>query len=550
MPSSIPYHPALVLGNIVDLDILAQVKAIGDEQARADAAEQRLNDQIALKRSLDMTLLELQDATGPAPSASITEFQAFAEESATKAISSAIVEANAGIAAAAKEYAKTKVEVLKNVAKLQSGEQLTDNARANGRAKEKDANKVHGVVGYGNESPIDYSRTSIKKMPLAADSLKLNAQYFSYEKNNQSSRSMAAAIKSFVSASFSTSGFFGLGAVKASTQAASQVSQQVSHQYENHSTKGTLVLTIQCTHKDAALLSPMVIDPDKAVRSWNRMFPKDRLDISDPEALLKIAETGGGKESKDEVDQNSYEVISGATHGSSFIAMIHILNTSETRSDQNMLSVAAQLQSQASVAWGLANVSGGFGVDSSYSTAMKSLLSTQSIQTHCNIVTVGSIPSIRANDVKLAVKEFADFDPAASMSKLAELQNAGADAMSGMGGAMGSARTGSDMVNLEAAKVKSVVSAVREGDVTTNKILDINTVMNAMDDYVTKALEGNLGVPINYYLHTVSRDEVAHMWLNKYYPFLLTAKSKLMKVETERETGEKTEEKVEEKQPA
>ena len=122
--------------------------------------------------------------------------------------------------------------------------------------------------------------------------------------------------------------------------------------------------------------------------------------------------------------------------------------------------------------------------------------------------------------------------------------------MSGMGGAMGSARTGSDMVNLEAAKVKSVVSAVREGDVTTNKILDINTVMNAMDDYVTKALEGNLGVPINYYLHTVSRDEIAYMWLNKYYPFLLTAKSKLMEEEVNKETGEGSEKKATEKADA
>ena len=60
MPSSIPYnHPSLVLGNIVNPDILAKLRQIGVIQARIDAAQDKMNAYISMKRSLTMTVNEL-----------------------------------------------------------------------------------------------------------------------------------------------------------------------------------------------------------------------------------------------------------------------------------------------------------------------------------------------------------------------------------------------------------------------------------------------------------------------------------------------------------
>jgi len=59
MPSTIPYDPSLVLGNIVSQEKLDNLVAISAAQAPADAAEDTLNSLIALKRSLDMTVQEL-----------------------------------------------------------------------------------------------------------------------------------------------------------------------------------------------------------------------------------------------------------------------------------------------------------------------------------------------------------------------------------------------------------------------------------------------------------------------------------------------------------
>lgn len=531
MPSSIPYDPSLVLGNIVDKNILDRVVTVSNLQAEADSQEQRLNDLIALKRSLDMTLLELMQmqsfqgtSTESDDKKSDNKTQDAEKDGQTslEQLKKQLEDVKAEIYKAAVNYATVKSKVLHQIADVNSGgtgdvTNSSDNKPSDTKEGGGKSNPA-GMVHYSMESPIDYARTTIKKMPLAADSLKLNSQYFSYEENKQDSQTMAATIKSYVSGSIG-GGAFGIGR-KASGSLAVEASRQAHHQYENHSIVGTLVITISCTHKDAALLSPLVLDVDKAVKSWNGMFKDDQIDTSNPQAVAALLPKKDGSKGEGEAGKSTMEVISGATYGSSFVAMVHILDVTETQAREEMNSIASQIQAQASGGWLFASVSGGFGLDASYSNALKSLISNQSVQSHCNIVTMGSIPSIKANDIKLAVQKFAQFDPAESMSKLAQLQNAGANSLNSMGGSIDAARTGNDMVRMEAAKVESVMTALDKTDERQNKILDINSVMNAMDDYIEKALAGNLGVPVNYYLESITKDEIARKWIDKYYPFM------------------------------
>lgn len=62
------------------------------------------------------------------------------------------------------------------------------------------------------------------------------------------------------------------------------------------------------------------------------------------------------------------------------------------------------------------------------------------------------------------------------------------------------------------------MSGLANIDSQQNKIIDTNSVMDALDDYVQKALAGNIGVPVNYYLKPITRSQLAEMWMAKYYP--------------------------------
>ena len=468
MPSTIPYDPSLVLGNIVSQAKLDNLVAISDAQAPADAAEDNLNSLIALKRSLDMTIQELIEMNVDA-SEVIKESQDVGKQ----------------IADAAKDFGKAKVASEKAIQPLKA--------------------KIRSISD-SVESPIDYNKSKILQMPLAADSLKMNSQYFAFDQNTQDSATHAATVSAFVSDSVSVLGDTYSGQAKTSAQS------QMNSQHQNHSISGTLVITITCTHKNAALFAPFILDVDKSIRVWNKLFPDDMIKTNDPAGLAKTISQMDTKQEK------SFTILSGETLGSCFIGMVHTLNTTDTKTSETMYSVAESLQTQFSIGSWFAQESGGFGVDSSFSGDAKNLLSSQSITSHCTLTVMGSIPSIKSNTVMMAVQSFTDFDGASSMKAVQTLQNATADDMTTIDSAATNARTGGQMVSMQSAKVSAALSGLSTIDNQNNKIIDTNSLMDAMEDYINKCLAGNLGVPINYYLKPITKSEITQMWLAKYFP--------------------------------
>jgi hypothetical protein len=145
----------------------------------------------------------------------------------------------------------------------------------------------------------------------------------------------------------------------------------------------------------------------------------------------------------------------------------------------------------------------------------------QKVSSHCSMITMGLIPSVKSNQVQIGVKQFAGFDGATMMSQLATLQNATATDSDSVEASAAAARTGGTMVAITAAQVKSVMSGLADIDDGQNQMLDINSLMTAFEDYVTKvgtATTDTIGVPINYYLKTITKSQLAQLWVAKYYP--------------------------------
>jgi hypothetical protein len=469
MPSTIPYDPSLVLGNIVCKERLDNLVALAQIQAPADAAEDKLNGLISTKRSLDMTVSELFDMD-------VTPNQAMLDS---------LAKLKTSIADAAADFSTKKIQAETDAAILKA--------------------KI-AIINESLESPIDYNRTEIKKMPLSADSLKMNAQYFSFDENSENSGTYASTISGFVSDEVS---YFGDDfASQASSSAQSQVNSQISR----HKIAGTMVISVVCTHKDAALLAPLMLDVDKAIRVWNQMYPDAMIKTDSIANVQQIAQQANTK------DEKSMTILSGATYGSCFIGMVHILNSTQTASSEQMYSIAAKMQDQFKVNGWFVDASGGFGVDSSFSTDVKNLLSTQNIDAHCSLVTLGSIPCLKSNEVAMGVKGFADDDGAKSMAALMKLQNATASDQDSVDASAAAARTGAQMIALQNSKIQASLSGLADIDNQRNKIIDTNSIMDALEDYVQKCLEGNIGVPINFYLKPITRSQLAEMWMAKYYP--------------------------------
>lgn len=467
MPSVIPFDPSIVLGNIVDPAKLEQLNKIAELQAPIDAAENEMNSLITLRRSIESTTRELANM-------GISTLELHKK---SKAI-------DEKISAAAIDYATKKIEGKEEIQKIQA----------------------EPIVNASWESPLDYNRTQIKKMPLSADSMNMSVQYFSFDRNSQDSSTQSQSILDFISSEFKFLGD------EFSDQAGKTAASQVHSQYSRHDISGTLVIAINCTHKDAALLAPCVIDVDKAIRVWNQIFRDDMLKTDDLENMKKTARNAATEKEK------SITIVSGATYGSCFVGMVHILNTQGTISTEKMNSVAESIQAQFKADSWLTSAAGGFGVNSQFAKDVKSLLSTQEISSHCTLTTRGAIPSIKSNQVKMAVQQFASFDGKAAMENLASLQNMTASEKDSVDASAESARLGNQMIALKNAQMQGVLSGLSEIDDGCNQMIDINSMMTALEDYINKALGGEFGIPINYYLKPVTKSELAQMWVDKYFP--------------------------------
>ncbi|KAL9123824.1 MAG: hypothetical protein Q9217_006785 [Psora testacea] len=467
MPSTIPYDPSLVLANVVSKEALGAVEEISKAQAPVDAAQEDLNALLAARRSLDMTKTELANLNID-----------------TKPVADALKKLNASITTSATNYALEKIKAETKLQELRK--------------------KIHGLHSQV-ETPVDYVKTEIKSLPLAADSMSMDVQYFSLDSYDQNANSYATAVSTFVSSSVD---FLG---EKAQIQMSNAAQNQISHQLQSHRIVGTLVLSVSCTHKNASVLAPFVLNVDKGIKVWNHLFPKDQLKPTNKAEMSRLA-------LKDNLDGPKFSIISGMTFGSSFVGMVHILNVTDTSVSQSLSSFATSLQSQMDAGAWFESASGGFGVNATIGNEVKNLLSAQNITSHVTLICMGVIPSIVANDVKIGAEKFAEFDPKSSMEAISTIQNATVADQGSVNQAADAARTGQQMVSLKATEIKSALSALQEVEDAKNKILDINSMMTALDDYLKKAADGKAGIPINYYLKDITKGMLAEMWVNKYFP--------------------------------
>jgi len=469
MPSSIPFdHPSLVLGNIVDTSILSRMKKIGSLQAKIDAAQEKLNAHMMLKRSLNMTINELAEL-----GTDVSE------------INLKIKHADAAISKAAMDYLTARISNEDGIQALRE------------EIAEQDISETM-------ESPLDFGLSKVMRLPLFADSIRLDTQYFSHAGNDESTE---AGIEGYVKEATSNVG-------SKSGELAKAVTQQISRQKKNHSLAGTLIITASCTHRNVALIEPFVLDVDKAIDAWNAVCASDQDKIrTDAASMREVAEGSPSHDGK------TLTVLSGVTYGSSFVGMVHILNKEQNDSEAGS-PVDDGMKEQLKIGRWLEDESGGFGVNPDVLKNVQKLLSEQEISSHVSFICMGVIPSIASNQLKMSLTSLVRPDPDQISKSLTTLNSLAAADTSTMETGAAEAKTGKRMLTMQNAMMSAVMHELSTIDQNSNKVMDINTLMNAFEDYVNliKNPGENTGVPINFYLRSITREQIAKQWLNKYFP--------------------------------
>jgi len=467
MASTIPYDPTLVLGNLVDPADIENLKVISSAERPVDVAQDTLNDTIRAKQKLQMTYTELANL-------GLSQTQLTSLDTQMTALNDTLAK-NAG------DYAKA---VLDSQTKI-----------AAGKAK---------IVTLSEqpESPVDWNKTEIKKIELSSNTMNMDVQYIRNEDEDDGSNAHADNVAASVSAAVSS--VFGF---KAAASVATNVANTTLLTTTAHNIIGTLVITAACTHKMATELAPFILDPEKAIDAWNQTYPSDIIP-SDPTAMAELINVD---------NKNKLHILSGKTIGSSFVGLVHFEQHENTDSSQN--SSASTKAANASFEYGgwFADYEGKFGITKDVSDNVKKMFSTTNVTSHCSLITMGLIPSIKSNLIKTTVNTLKP-DAKEVMSQLSAIQGATDSTVKTIGSSASDAKVGSQYIELNNSYITNVVSNLGIIENDNNQVIDTNSLMTAFDDYVQQATKGEDGVPINFFIREITKSAIVKAWMKKFNP--------------------------------
>ena len=480
MPTeSIPYDPSLALGMIIEPEKINQLKAIAEAQNPINLSREKVNALLRQKLSLDMLMQELSTLK-------------VKEEQVTK-VSQEIDKLNEAIGDAAIELSENVLTAEQAIAQLKS---------------QQGQKQISSAV----QSPVDFAASQLKPMPISSDTMSMDVQYFRFQRNADSNENHSRKVASFVGGSVGD--FFGNSV---SAKVSGQANKAVTRSQSNHELLGTLVFVVNCTHKTAQILSPLVLDVEAAIDGW--IATKGDWPGGDPESDEVMATLAKTKTKKSDYE-NGLPVLAGATYGSSFVGFVHFTKTETTQDSQEADSAAMQASLKIERNLFLGKAMGEIGMSAEAANSVRDLLSTSNIQSHASVISMGIIPSIKSNNVKSTVLALKD-DPKERMEALAAMQGATNAGMQTMASAAGSAQKEATVEKMETDYVSAAIQGAAEIDSQDNKVIDLNSLMTALDDFIARVNGAEGGVPINFYIKYISARTIAIAWLQQYYPEML-----------------------------
>jgi len=522
MAASIPFDPSMVLGQVVEKQKIANLQTIADIQKPLNQAHDALNNVLRTIYKLNMVKTEMENI-------GVDDDSIEAFEANITALEDSVVEAAIG-------YGTTATKVFEQLEAEQ---------------EKQDQNQI----SLGIESPMDYGKSEVTQFPLSFDSLEFDVQYVRNEMIEQTSSADATQSKektsSFENKTTKTGGVttytkhkkkrrwyrwwesdkyyttkhttpVRTATSKVTTESTTNNNSNLTKQYENHKIEGTIVISAIATHKNASVISPFVLDPIKAVSAWNYTYPEDQIRTEPNNILSAALDDFKGDPSK----KPTLDILSGCAKSSSFVGFVHIMQNETTASEQSAASAIEDVKSSFEKDAWQSSASGGFGTSKTSSSTAKSLNSSSFIQNHANIICQGIIPSIVCNEVTTAVKRMAP-----DAAKIMEQQSAIAEASAASAGGEGEeessgdveqtiegGKKGAQFQTLNSEHLANTVSNLSEYQTEANKVIDTNSIMTALDDFIVKATEGEGGVPTSFYIKHLTKNDIAKEYIKKFYP--------------------------------
>jgi len=541
----IPSDSSLVIGSVVDDEKVAALQKVAQLQQKLEVAKDSYNAQLRNKMSMDMSIQNMKSmkiGTKPERKKLDTHDKREWEEYKLKKKQGKEVDTQRYKTQWAKYYtdleqSQPNSERMKRVEEVQKKLQEAHNKQdtltveallklVNARmAYEKEYAELMKAVpqkriSTNQASPMIFSKSTERMLPLGSDSMSMDVQYFRCAEGTEGSSSHVSNVSSYAARSFSGSSWWGYSSSSSHQRIEQETQDHMHQQTSSNNLLGTIVITAKATHKLAKIYDAKY-DGDRLVRAWNNKVEGEKLVL--PGKLDDhYAEWIGHKDITAETEdaamaEKKIAILTGQTYGSSFIGFIHFVKKGSSHSENHIRKQATKQTERVESDLWWNNYSGAFGLDSTSADEVKSLLSDATVSSHISVHTCGIIPSIASGETETALKTFTSFDPKETDKKLSML--AGEESFNFEDHVKKSQKAGG-IAGIQRGTITAVIAGARDADVKKNKVLDMNSMMNAFDDYVKHVREAEGGTPMTFFVASLRKSDVIGHWLQQHRPDL------------------------------
>mmetsp|Transcript_33442 Transcript_33442/g.36981 ORF Transcript_33442/g.36981 Transcript_33442/m.36981 type:complete len:510 (+) Transcript_33442:149-1678(+) len=485
--TTIPADPSLVLGTLVDVERIKHLQEIAEAQKPEIIANEKLQRLLLTRYRLEAMTTELREMKKNGRKTDIIS-----------RIETELRNLNHQVTSAALEVAIKTMECYERV------EELEDEFGQR-------------IIYSTAESPLEFSLSPVKTYPFSSDTMKFDVQYFRIEDNNEmASSNHANRVSSYLRTTIdnNTSNTDGIGLA---------ATNMIQNQMTNHNIDGTIVISAFCNHRQADIISPLILDARKLLAAWNQTFPDDYLD-PDPKSMFDA----GLKEEdeRNDIKSNKLHLLTGCTRASSFVGFAHVLKVERTESDAQIVNTNMNLLTEkANEELYKNSLIGHSGFSNGFSTQIQDIMSSSKVSVHCNVITQGVISDISSNIMNTMIKEFQP-NPKDIMRNLSAIEAQNSSAISD--GTSSNNQVSVEKVRnvqrfnqLNSSYLKEMGNVLSDLETKNNQIVDLNSLMTAFTNYIQRVTSENnsCGIPVNFFVKYITKGDVAREYIRKYFPY-------------------------------
>eukprot|EP00672_Neobodo_designis_P027354 CAMPEP_0174839572 /NCGR_PEP_ID=MMETSP1114-20130205/8127_1 /TAXON_ID=312471 /ORGANISM="Neobodo designis, Strain CCAP 1951/1" /LENGTH=521 /DNA_ID=CAMNT_0016073697 /DNA_START=155 /DNA_END=1720 /DNA_ORIENTATION=- len=388
---------------------------------------------------------------------------------------------------------------------------LVDSAKpaADGeKTKDSSATGKFTTFGSRHQSPVDWTKSSIKPEDRAFDSLNIGVHYVRAENMGQEGAGELHASRvgrELKSEDHSVTGRVTNVQREAARLAADKTVKTAAH----HDIAGTLLVTAFATHRMVKQFGNVDIDADKLWGGWNAHYDDDKIPdpLNQHESFKKAIEV----EKKRDVTKprNQVCMVSELFMGSVLVGMVHFVTnaTTVTKNQQDATRLSQKFDDDIAdnvrQAQKAATQVGSTSIALEEARKMAKLGSSAGLDVQFDLVSIGYIPKLATDPMQQAISQFATFDPA--QFKVPSMM---ADAP----GIAGLAAVQSNM----AAVIDATVTAISK-EQASKDVLSDKSLMDAFTDFTDAAKRGDaIGAPIGMNIVDFNKLDVMSTLANKY----------------------------------